>query len=72
MGACEKQALVDFGCGGAIQLRHVLDGISVDILLVIVCSMILLSVSIGRGEAQVQGSLFFTSYVRVPSCGILL
>ena len=54
-GACEKQALVDFGCGGSIQVhrtqyRHVLDGISVDILLVIVCPLIPLSVSIGRGH----------------------
>ena len=41
-----------------IELRHMLDGISDHILLVIVCSIIPLSVPTGRGEARCRAAFF--------------
>ena len=56
-GACEKQAVVAFGCGGSIQVhrtkyRHVVDGRNVHILVGRVGSIVPLNVPTGRDETR--------------------
>lgn len=75
-GACEKQAVVDFGCGGSIQVhrtkyRHVVDGPSLHILVGRVCSIIPFNVPIGRGEARCTKEVpvsFIYNYMKIYNC----